>query len=142
VFPGAYLAKAESGIMVSTDVATDDPVDELLFPVAAIVACAAVRTALLAAELVELALLVVALVPAVERASGTTLLESDTTLFDIDMPLLAADAAADDSEGVTGGVCATEATVTPVAVPALTEPALSWVVADPLGWPPEVLTQI
>jgi hypothetical protein len=122
--------------MFSTDVATDEPVDALLFPVDAIVACAAVRTALFAAELVEL------LVLAAESANGTTLLDSDTTLFDIDVPLLAADAAADDSEGVTGGVCATEATVTPLAVPALTEPALSWVVADPLGWPPDVLTQI
>jgi hypothetical protein len=122
--------------MFSTDVATDEPVDALLFPVDAIVACAAVRTALFAAELVEL------LVLAAESANGTTLLDRDTTLFDIDAPLLAADAAADDSEGVTGGVCATEATVTPLAVPALTEPALSWVVADPLGWPPDVLTQI
>jgi hypothetical protein len=128
--------------MFSTDVATDEPVDALLFPVDAIVACAAVRTALFAAELVELLLLVVELVLAAESANGTTLLDRDTTLFDIDAPLLAADAAADDSEGVTGGVCATEATVTPLAVPALTEPALSWVVADPLGWPPDVLTQI
>jgi hypothetical protein len=128
--------------MFSTDVATDEPVDALLFPVDAMVACAAVRTALFAAELVELALLVVECVLAAERAIGTTLLDSDTTLFDIDMPRLAADAAADDSEGVAGGVCATEATVTPLPVPPLTDPALSWVVADPLGWPPEVLTQI
>ena len=44
--------------MFSTDVATDEPVDALLFPVDAMVACAAVRTALFAAEFVELLLLI------------------------------------------------------------------------------------
>ncbi|MFZ0210500.1 MAG: hypothetical protein WAL59_31085, partial [Roseiarcus sp.] len=67
--------------MFSADVATDEPVDALLFPVEAMVACAAVRTALFAAELVELLSLVVELVVAAESANGTTLLDSDTTLF-------------------------------------------------------------
>jgi hypothetical protein len=127
--------------MFSTVVATDEPVDALLFPVDAMVACAAVRTALFAAEFVEL-LLGVELVLAAESANGTTLLDSDTTLFETAVLTLAADAAAEESRGVNGGDGGTKAVVTPVAVPALTEPPLSRLVADPLGWPPDVLTQI
>ncbi len=42
---------------------------------------------------------------------------------------------------VTGAVAVTDAVVTPVADPALTDPALSALVCEPLGCAPDVLIQ-
>ncbi len=116
---GPNFAKADKGVIVSAEVATAAPVEELPAPVEAIVACAAVRAASLAAELDA------ALAPDAARASETTLLESATALFDTIMPPLAADATAEERVGVTGGFRAAETTGTPSGVPATTEPPLS-----------------
>jgi hypothetical protein len=129
---------AESGIMVSAEVATAAPVDALPWPVVAMAACAAVRTALLAALLLVLAELAVSLedpvaVSTVGFAAITVVLAATTVLG------LLADACVDDKGGVAGGVIAAG----PVTiVGALTLPALSCVDEEPLGWPPEVLIQI
>jgi hypothetical protein len=113
---------------------TAAPVDALLLPVDAIVAAAAARTALLAAALDVLLALDEA------GASETTLLVCATTLLVATALLLVAEAALEESDGATGGVDATDAVVTLRTDPALT--ALSAVDADPLGCPPDVLTQI
>ena len=103
----------------------------------AIVACAAVRTALLAAEddaPLELVLLVV-----VVKASGTTLLGIGATLLATANVGLVADAAALESDIATGAVDAADGVEIVKGEPAVT--ALSSVVSEPLACPPDVLTQ-
>ena len=104
-----------------------------------IVACAAVRAALLAATLdalAEPALAVVAVKP-----SGTTLPASGTALLASANVGLLDEAAALDSDGATGGIDAAEGVATASGELPVTEPALSWLVCVPDACPPEVLTQ-
>ncbi len=106
----------------------------------AIVACAAVRTALLAAALEALeALAEPELAVVVVSASWTTLLASGTALLATANVGLAAEAAALDSDVETGGVDAAEGVEIVNGEPAVT--ALSRVVSEPLACPPDVLTQ-
>ena len=101
------------------------------FAVDVIVACAAVRTALLAAALDALLALLVVVV----KASGTTLLASGTALLARANVGFAAEAAALESDGVTTGVEATEGVATARTEPPVTEPPLSWLVSVPLACP-------
>ena len=54
---------------------------------------------------------------------------------------LAAEAVALESGCETAAVDATEAVATASCEPPVTEPALIWLVSEPLACPPEVLTQ-
>ena len=65
--------------MVSADVDTDEALDALEFPVDAMVACAAVRTALFEAALAPS---VAAVATELDGASDKTLLDGTKTLFD------------------------------------------------------------
>ena len=111
---------------------TAAPVDALPFPVVAIADCSSVATSAPAALLAER---VVPGMLAVFSPSGTTLLV-------IARLVLPADAAAEDKVGVAGGVAAADAVGTLVTGPAVTDPAVSCELADPLGLPPEVLIHI
>ena len=140
VEPGAKRATAESGTMVSVAVATAAPVEALPWPVVAMADWAAVRTALLAAVLDDDA---VEALPAIRtvalRARTVPLAERTVGLAVATVPRLAAESAVDDSDGLAFGVRAEG----PIRVAgALTAPAPSWVEAEPLGCPPDVLTQI
>jgi hypothetical protein len=103
------------------------------------VACAAVRTALLAALEGAEALAEPELAVVVVSASGTTLFASGTALLATANVGLVAEAAALDSDRVTGGVDATEGVDIVNGEPA--ETALIRLVSEPLACPPEVLTQ-
>jgi hypothetical protein len=130
--------KAGSGVIVSADVETSGAAEALPFPVVVIVACAAVRTALLEAALDALLL---ELEPEVVTASDTTLLIGATALLATANVGLAAEAVALESDCETTGVDATEVVAIASWEPPVTEPALIWLVSEPLACPPEVLTQ-
>jgi hypothetical protein len=125
--------------MVSADVDTDAALEALEFPVDAMVACAAVRTALFEAALAPDA---AALVARLASSTGTTLFDGETALLGRANAGFAAEASADERDGVTAAIDVTEAGVTASDVVGMTEPALRWVVCEPLAWAPEVLTHI
>ena len=125
-----YCENARSGVMVSADVDTDEALEALLFPVEAMVACAAVRTALFEAAFAPSA---AAVVTELDGASDTTLFDGTKTLFDRTKVVFAAEARADERTCVTAGVEATDAGVTASDVAGVTEPALSCVVCEPLA---------
>jgi hypothetical protein len=131
--------KASSGVIVSADVDTDAALEALEFPVDAMVACAAVRTALFEAALAPDA---AALAARLTGASDTTLFDGETALLDKANVGLAAEASTDERDGLTAGTEATEAGAVARDVSGVTEPALSCVVCEPLAGAPEVLTHI
>jgi hypothetical protein len=125
--------------MVSAEVDTDAALEALEFPVDAIVDCAAIRTALFEAAL---ALGAMALALVLVSASDTTLFKGRKALLDKAKVGLAAEASAAESGCLTAGADATDAGDTASDVAGVTEPALSWLVCEPLACAPEVLTHI
>jgi hypothetical protein len=128
--------------MDSTDVATAAPVDVLLLPVAPMEDCAAVRTALFAAELVlvvddeaveiPVSTVPLAVIPIVFAPRTLALVVGKVAVF-------TAEIAVEDKFCREAGVMAAG----PVrAFGAVTDPEPSAVVAEPLACAPEVLTQI
>ncbi len=87
--------------MASLDVATAEPAEATLAPAEAMVACAAVRT-----ELFDAVLVAPVALPALVAvwASDTTKLVGATATLPMATPMLAAEATAEESVGVTGGV--------------------------------------
>src|SRR5580700_6905328 len=129
--------------MLSVAVATAAPVEETPLPVAPSEAWAAVRTALLAAEADDEAAADAPAAPApstVGLPAITVGLRAMTVGLALGTPeRLAAESAVDDSGWLRAG----EIAAGPVtAAGALTAPAAIWVDCEPLGWAPEVLTQI
>src|SRR5580698_10361729 len=105
--------------MVSADVDTDEALEALEFPVDAIVAWAAVRTALFEAALAEEA---AALAERLMSARDTALFDGKMALLDRTKVGFAAEASADERDGLTAGVEATDARVTASEVAGVTEP--------------------
>src|ERR1700722_18455787 len=128
--------------MVSAEVDTDAALEALEFPVDAIVDCAAIRTALFEAAL---ALGAMALALVLVSASDTTLFKGRKALLDKAKVGLAAEASAAESGCLTAGGGPTDARGTARdrgRGAGVTEPALSWLVCEPLACAPEVLTHI